>query len=88
MLCCQDLKINQLDRRAAPVKIGQQKDVGIMERIDREIAEAAWLETWEEMSLDDHLISLWEAAQVEAEKVNNEALAIVSAGDGEREGIF
>lgn len=55
---------------------------------DREIAELAWQEYQAELDLDQNLIELWEAAQERDRATNDEVLALVAAGDGEKEGVF
>lgn len=54
-----------------------------MTYIDRELAEALWLETWEEMQLDDEMMRLWEEGQARDRAINDEVLVLVEAGQTE-----
>jgi hypothetical protein len=49
----------------------------------RLIAETVWLETWEEMQVDQHLLDLWEKANERDQAINEEVLALVGEGDCE-----
>ena len=54
---------------------------------DRELCEQEWSE-YQEWLWEENLFDLWQAAQEKARLDNDEALAILASGDGEKEGIF
>jgi hypothetical protein len=50
---------------------------------DKEIAEEAWAEYWQELQADDEALRLWQEAQTRDEEINREIDEAIEQGECE-----